>query len=202
MGDNPKGLPSVFGPRSSVLSHCSWYPPAHILWSVSPRLEAVYERRTFIHSAVAAATVISIPRRQALGAIFSARPQGTPDVDAVTGDGKQITLKGKGHRTSKPASGDECSYVVTRAMTTPRRILNPSFESFLRSSYSRPASRHPQCGELRARKHGVLLAVKFGGHARRVNRPATRACTSISHSSAMWRVEPVAKRRGGQVEAC
>ena len=53
------------------------------------------KRRTFLRSTIAAAVATSIPGRRSLAALYWPVAQVPPDVDAITGDGREVTLKGK-----------------------------------------------------------------------------------------------------------
>jgi FAD/FMN-containing dehydrogenase len=123
-------------------------------------------RRAFIHSAVAAATALSIPRREALGAVFRSAPRLPQDVDAITGDGQQVTLTGRALADLKARLRGRLLLAGNDGYDQARRILNPSFD------------RHPALivqptgtADIRTavnfatENRGLLLAVKCGGHS-------------------------------------
>jgi hypothetical protein len=134
-------------------------------------------RRTFLRSAAAAALAAHIPHPALLAAMRdSGIPPGyrpsprrggrLPDVEAVTGDGREVVLKGadlaelaSGLRGRLLLAGDE-------GYEDARHILNPSFDR-------RPAVIAQVTGVADIRmavgfardNGGVLLAVKCGGHS-------------------------------------
>lgn len=152
-------------------------------------------RRTFIHSAVAAATVISIPRRHALGAIFSARPQGQPDVDAITGDGKQITLKGKDIADLKARLRGRVLLRGNDGYDSARRILNPSFEKFPALVVQPTGVADVRSAVDFARENdGLLVAVKCGGHSASGQSTCDRGMQIDLSLFRDVRVDPIAKK--------
>jgi hypothetical protein len=53
------------------------------------------KRRTFVRSSLAAAVATSISTRRSLAALYQEAPQAPPDVNAITGTGGEVTLRGK-----------------------------------------------------------------------------------------------------------
>jgi hypothetical protein len=53
------------------------------------------KRRTFVRSSLAAAAAASLSTRRSMAALYQEAPQAPPDVDAITGAGSEITLRGK-----------------------------------------------------------------------------------------------------------
>ncbi len=123
------------------------------------------KRRTFVRSSIAAAIATTLPAERLLGARYNPYQQVPPDVDAITGMGREITLKGAdvadlAARLKGPLllGGDE-------GYDDARHILNPSFD------------RHPALiaqvtgtADIRsavdfARENELLVAVKCGGHS-------------------------------------
>ncbi len=123
------------------------------------------KRRTFVRSSIAAAIATTLPAERLLGAHYNPYQQVPPDVDAITGMGREITLKGAdvadlAARLKGPLllGGDE-------GYDDARHILNPSFD------------RHPALiaqvtgtADIRsavdfARENELLVAVKCGGHS-------------------------------------
>jgi FAD/FMN-containing dehydrogenase len=152
-------------------------------------------RRTFIHSAVAAATVISIPRRHALGAIFSARPQGTPDVDAITGDGQQITLKGKDIADLRARLRGRVLLRGAEGYDNARRILNPSFDKYPALIVQPTGTADVRTAVDFARENnGLLLAVKCGGHSASGQSTCDRGMQIDLSLFRDVRVDPTARR--------
>ena len=122
-------------------------------------------RRRFVQSSLAAAVAASLPASQGLAAILSGSMGVDADINAVTGDGAEVTLQraavtelGESLRGNLVLPGHE---VYEEA----RRILNASI------------NKHPalivQCKGVAdvknavdfARESNLLVAVKCGGHS-------------------------------------
>ncbi|HSL70709.1 MAG TPA: hypothetical protein VK864_10740, partial [Longimicrobiales bacterium] len=86
------------------------------------------KRRHFLQSAVAAATALSVPRREALGAIFQPAPRLPQDLNAVTGDGQQVTLSGRALADLRSRLRGRLLLAGNEGYDQARRILNPSFD--------------------------------------------------------------------------
>jgi FAD/FMN-containing dehydrogenase len=152
-------------------------------------------RRTFIQSAVATATAISIPRRHAFAAVFNVRPQGPSDVDAITGDGKQITLKGKDIADLKARLRGRLLLRGAEGYDSARRILNPSFEKFpaLVVQPTGVADIRSAVDFARA-NDGLLIAVKCGGHSASGQSTCDRGMQIDLSLFRDVRVDPTAKK--------
>ena len=124
------------------------------------------KRRTFLRSAAAATAATAVPAQDLLAALYRPVSQSPPDVPAVTGSGREITLTGKAiadlaARMKGPVllQGDE-------GYDDSRRILNPSFDK-----YPAVVAKVTGVEDIRAavdfaREHdNLLLAVKCGGHS-------------------------------------
>jgi FAD/FMN-containing dehydrogenase len=125
------------------------------------------KRRTFLRSslAAAAAATVTLPRPRSLAGLYQEAPQVPPDVNAVTGDGAEITLRGSeiadlsGRLKGRLLlSGDE-------GYDAARRILNPSFDK-----HPALVAQVTGVADIRtavdfARDHELLVAVKCGGHS-------------------------------------
>ncbi len=152
-------------------------------------------RRTFIHSAVAAAAVISIPRRHAFGAVFSARPQGQPDVDAITGDGQQVTLKGKDIADLRARLRGRVLLRGNEGYDGARRILNPSFDKYPALIVQPTGTADVRTAVDFARDNGgLLLAVKCGGHSASGQSTCDRGMQLDLSLFRDVRVDPTARR--------
>ena len=124
------------------------------------------KRRTFLRSTAAAAAAVSIPRSRAFGAVFQEAPQAPPDVDAITGAGGQVTLRGKDIADLAARLRGRVLLAGDDGYEEARHILNPSFDK-------RPALIVQPTGVADitsavdfAREHdNLLLAVKCGGHS-------------------------------------
>jgi FAD/FMN-containing dehydrogenase len=123
-------------------------------------------RRAFVQSAVAAAAVMAIPRRQAFATAIHIRPRRAPDVEAVTGDGERVILTGAVIEDLKARLRGGLLLAGDAGYDQARMILNPSFDK-------RPALIVQPTGVADIRtavdfardNKGLLLAVKCGGHS-------------------------------------
>lgn len=124
------------------------------------------KRRTFVRSTLAAAALASLPRRRGFAALgFQEAPQEPPDLDAVTGDGARITVKGTdvadlaGRMYGRVLLPDDDGYDEAR------RILNPSFDKRPALIAQPRGAADVQAAVDFARAHDLLVAVKCGGHS-------------------------------------
>lgn len=128
------------------------------------------QRRTFLRSSLAAAAIAAVPHRKTLAALhrplYRPLPQDPPDVPAVTGDGRGITLRGRDIADLASRLRGRLLLAGDDGYDEARRLLNPEFDK-------RPALIAQVTGtaDIRmavdfAREHdGLLLAVKCGGHS-------------------------------------
>ena len=120
------------------------------------------KRRDFVHSSLFAA-VATVPGFRTVYA--AARAGQAPDVAAITGDGREITLRGAEIDELAAALRGQLLLAGDDGYDDARRILNPSFDK-------RPALIAQPTGvaDVRAavnfaRVHNLLVAVKCGGHS-------------------------------------
>ena len=124
------------------------------------------KRRTFVRSSVGAAAALSLPVRRPFASPYQEAPQEPPDLDAITGDGVEITLKGKDIADLAARMRGRVLLAGDDGYDQARLLLNPSFDK-------RPAliAQPTGAADVRlavdfARDHdGLLLAVKCGGHS-------------------------------------
>ena len=124
------------------------------------------KRRTFVRSSLGAAAAVSLPVRRSFASLYQEAPQAPPDVDAITGAGKEITLRGKDIADLAARMRGRVLLAGDDGYDQARLILNPSFDK-------RPALIAQPTGtaDVRtavdfARDHdGLLVAVKCGGHS-------------------------------------
>jgi FAD/FMN-containing dehydrogenase len=123
------------------------------------------KRRAFVRSTLAAAVAATVPSRRSLSARYRVAPQVPSDVDAVTGDGRQVTLRGKAIAELSAKLRGRLLLAEHDGYDEARQILNPSFDK-------RPALIPQVTGtaDVRtavdfARENSLLLAVKCGGHS-------------------------------------
>jgi FAD/FMN-containing dehydrogenase len=124
------------------------------------------KRRTFVRSSLAAAVAASLSTRRSMAALYQEAPQVPPDVDAITGGGAEVTLRGKDIADLAARMRGRVLLAGDDGYDQARHILNPSFDK-------RPALIAQPTGtaDVRAavdfaRDHdNLLLAVKCGGHS-------------------------------------
>ncbi len=123
------------------------------------------KRRTFFRSSLAAVAAASIPHRRPLRALARGSLQVPPDLDAVTGTGAQITLRGRdvaelasSLRGRLLLSGDD-------GYDDARRILNPSFDKYPALVVQPTGAADVMRAVEFASGHDLLVAVKCGGHS-------------------------------------
>ncbi len=153
------------------------------------------QRRTFVRSTLAAAAALSIPRRDAFASIFQAAPRLPQDVNAVTGDGEQVTLSGRAIADLRARLRGRVLLAGNEGYDQARRILNPSFDK-------RPALIVQPTGTADIRtavdfareNRGLLLAVKCGGHSHSGQSTCDRGMMIDLSLFRDVRVDPVARR--------
>jgi FAD/FMN-containing dehydrogenase len=120
------------------------------------------KRRDFVRSSlfVAAATV---PGARVLYA--AARTGHVPDVAAVTGDGREITLRGADVRDLAAKLRGQLLLAGDAGYEDARRILNPSFDKHPALIAQPVGVEDIQAAVSFARAHNLLVAVKCGGHS-------------------------------------
>jgi len=124
------------------------------------------KRRTFLRSSLGAAAAATLPFPRGLEAAYRPAPKVPADLQAITGDGREITL-------TSEAVADLAARLKGRVLLAgddgydgARQILNPSFDK-------RPALIAQVTGTADVRaavdfareNDGLLLAVKCGGHS-------------------------------------
>ena len=120
------------------------------------------QRRAFVRTGMAVAMGTMVPGTPRLFRLLSQDPA---DLDAVTGNGQAITLKGMAVKALASRLRGKILLAHDDGYDDARRILNPSFDK-------RPALIAQVTGtaDVRAavefaREHSLLLAVKCGGHS-------------------------------------
>ena len=124
------------------------------------------DRRRFIRSSLSAAVAASLPVGNALAASLLHTPTQVPsDIDAVTGDGAEVTLakaavqelsdslKGKLLLPGSPAYDEARTLLSAKYDKHPALVVQPTGAADVRHAVDF------------ARENSLLLAVKCGGHA-------------------------------------
>jgi FAD/FMN-containing dehydrogenase len=121
------------------------------------------QRRAFVRSTVTAAVAAAIPGYRPLSA-FS-RLQDPPDVEAVTGDGRPVTLRGKQIAQLAARLRGRVLLAKDAGYDDARRILNPSFDKRPALIVQPTGTADVRSAVEFAREHSLLVAVKCGGHS-------------------------------------
>jgi FAD/FMN-containing dehydrogenase len=123
------------------------------------------KRRTFVRSTLFATAGLAVPAARPLSALYRVVRQDAPDVEAVTGDGRAIVLKGA--EIADLASRLRGRLLLARddGYDSARRILNPSFNKYPALIAQPTGAADVQAAVAFAGAHGLLLAVKCGGHS-------------------------------------
>ena len=148
-----------------------------------------------MRSAVAAATAISLPRQQLSAAFFDGAAHQSQDLDAVTGDGREVTLKGSAIADLRARLRGRVLLPGHAGYDDARRILNPTFDK-------RPALVVQPAGvaDIRAAidfardQGGLLLAVKCGGHSHSGQSTCDKGMQLDLSLFRDVRVDPIARR--------
>jgi FAD/FMN-containing dehydrogenase len=120
------------------------------------------KRRDFVNSSLWAA-VATLPGTQVLYA--AARTGPVADVAAITGDGREVTLRGAELRDLAAKLHGSLLLAGDSGYDDARRILNPSFDK-RPALIAQPVDvADVQAAVSFAREHNLLVAVKCGGHS-------------------------------------
>ena len=122
-------------------------------------------RRRFVQSTVAAAVAASLPASHGLAAILSGSMGVDADINAVTGDGAEVTLQ----RAAVKELGDSLRGSLLlpghEAYEEARRILNASINKYPALIVQCRGSADVKNAIDFARESDLLVAVKCGGHS-------------------------------------
>ena len=120
------------------------------------------KRRAFVQSSFAA--VLSAPALSP-ESLFRPIGQDPVDVDAITGDGKEITLKGKAIKELGDRLRGPVLLAHDEGYDQARMILNPSFDKHPALIAQPTGTADVRLAVDFAREHSLLTAVKCGGHS-------------------------------------
>ena len=121
------------------------------------------KRRDFVQSSLWTAAALSVTNFKAVHAL--SRPGTVPDVAAVTGDGRQITLRGADIQDLASKLHGQLLLAGDRGYDDARRILNPSFDKNPALIVQPADVPDIQAAVNFARANSLLVAVKCGGHS-------------------------------------
>ena len=152
-------------------------------------------RRTFIRSAALAATALALPRRQSLGAVFTSESRPAQDLEAVTGDGRQVMLSAKSIADLRARMRGTILLRGNAEYDGARRVLNPSFDKYPALIAQPTGTADVRTAIDYAREHGgLLLAVKCGGHSASGQSTCDRGMQIDLSRFRGVRVDPFARR--------
>jgi FAD/FMN-containing dehydrogenase len=121
------------------------------------------KRRDFVQSSLWTAAALGVTKFSAVHAL--SRPGTVPDVAAVTGDGRQITLRGADIQDLASKLHGQLLLAGDRGYDDARRILNPSFDKNPALIVQPLDVPDVQAAVNFARANSLLVAVKCGGHS-------------------------------------
>ena len=122
-------------------------------------------RRTFLRSTIAAAVATSIPGRRSLAALHWPVAQVPPDVDAITGDGREVTLRGKAVQELAASLKGRLLLADDAGYDDARRVLNASIDKHPALIVQATGAADVASAVDFARENSLLVAVKCGGHS-------------------------------------
>jgi FAD/FMN-containing dehydrogenase len=122
-------------------------------------------RRKFVMSALAAAVATSMNSRNALAAMTDMPTAIAADINAVTGEGREVTLKMASVRELAKSLRGNLLLPGNEAYDEARRILNPSINKFPALIVQPKGVADVADAVNFARESDLLVAVKCGGHS-------------------------------------
>jgi hypothetical protein len=124
------------------------------------------KRRMFLQSAAAAAALWSLSRTQALAEVLQADAAPARGLDAITGDGKEVTLSPRALADLRARLHGRLLLAQDDGYDDARRILSPSFDRHPALVVQPAGTSDISAAVEFAQQHGGLLtAVKCGGHS-------------------------------------
>ncbi len=123
------------------------------------------KRRTFVRSAIAAAAATAIPTKSLWGTGFRLAQQTPPDVDAISLDGGELTLRGRAVAELRARMAGRLLLADQDGYDEARRVLNPSFDKHPALIAQATGTADVRAAVEFAHEHSLLLAVKCGGHS-------------------------------------
>ena len=149
------------------------------------------KRRDFVQASLLAGAA-SLPGIHL--AYAAVRPGRAPDVAAVTGEGREITLRGAEIDELATALRGQLLLAGDTGYDNARRILNPSFDKHPALIAQPTDVADIQAAVSFARDHNLLVAVKCGGHSHSGQSTCDRGMQiDLSHFRGV-RVDPQARR--------
>jgi FAD/FMN-containing dehydrogenase len=123
-------------------------------------------RRSFLRTTLVAAAATALPRRALYPLPRGASAGQLPDVGAVTGDGRAVTLRGRALADLRDRLYGRLLLADDAAYDDARRILNPTFDRYPALIVQVSGVADTRAAVDFARENGgLLVAVKCGGHS-------------------------------------
>lgn len=132
---------------------------------VNKKTGHLMKRRQFLNSSFAAAAVVSLPTSQALAAAIAAMTVVAGDVNAVTGDGRQILLEQSAIQELSNSLRGRLLLSGYEGYDAARHVLNPTINRFPALVVQPAGAADIMQAVNFARERSMLLAVKCGGHS-------------------------------------
>jgi hypothetical protein len=152
------------------------------------------KRRTFVRSTLAATAAVAVPRPRPLSALFREAPPSPPDIAAVTGDGREVTLTSEAIADLNARLFGRVLLAGEDGYDDARRILNPSFDKYPALIAQVTGAADIRTAVDFAQEHGgLLLAVKCGGHSASGKSTCDRGMMIDLSPFRDVRVDPVAR---------
>jgi len=152
------------------------------------------KRRTFFKSTLAAAAVASLPRTRPLSALYRPVPQDPPDLDAVTGDGASVTIRGADVAELAAKMRGRVLLPDDEGYDQARRILNASFDKYPALVVQPTGTADVRTAVEFAGAFGLLTAVKCGGHSLSGKSTCDRGLQIDLSAHRDVRIDPAARR--------
>jgi hypothetical protein len=122
-------------------------------------------RRHFIRSSVAAAVAAALPPSQVWASLRHTPTQVPSDIDAITGDGAQVTLTQAAVQELSDSLRGKLLLRGNAAYDEARMLLNPDFDKYPALVVQPTGSADISSAVTFARENDLLVAVKCGGHS-------------------------------------
>ena len=122
-------------------------------------------RRRFVQSSLAAAVAASLPTSQGLAAILSGSMGVDADINAVTGDGAEVTLKQAAVKELGDSLRGNLVLPGNKVYEEARRVLNPTINRYPALIVQPKGLADIKDAVDFARESNLLVAVKCGGHS-------------------------------------
>ena len=150
------------------------------------------KRRDFVQSSLWTAAALGIPAFRAVHA--TARPGTVADVAAVTGDGREITLRGKDIQDLAARLHGQLLLAGDGGYEDARHILNPSFDKHPALIVQPVDVPDIQAAVNFARANSLLVAVKCGGDSHSGQSTCDKGMQIDLSTFRSVKVDPTARR--------